>query len=222
MSYDPPYRQSAGYAPQHEPPWQGREYLHEQAPFPDTFDGGVPAYGGSYADLTAATAWHEEPEQATGRGLGLIGGAVMGFLSAAVAIGVATLAAAFFRPQASPVIAVGEAFIDRTPAALKEFAIQKFGEHDKTALLLGMYVTIGLLALTIGVLARRRTAIGVLGMTAFGLFGAFVAYTRPASKVSDVIPSLIGAVAGVVALLWLASAGQADMAGQAGTAGGGR
>ncbi len=69
-----------------------------------------------------------------------------------------------------------------------------------------MYVTIGLLAMFIGVIARRWTLAGVAGIAVFGLFGAFVAYTRPASQVSDVIPALIGAVAGVAAMLWLASA----------------
>jgi hypothetical protein len=147
----------------------------------------------------------DEPEQEP---RGLIVSAVIGFLGAAVAIGVATLAAAFFRPQASPIIAVGEAFIDRTPPALKNFAVEKFGENDKTMLLLGMYVTIVLLAMTIGILARRRIAVGMVGVAVFGLFGAFVAYTRPASKPTDVIPSIIGGIAGVFALLWLAHAAQ--------------
>jgi hypothetical protein len=151
------------------------------------------------------------PRAGLGRGPGVIAGAVMGFLAAAVAIGVATLAAAFFRPQASPIIAVGEAFIDRTPPALKNFAVEKFGENDKTMLLLGMYVTIALLAMAIGVLARRRVMIGLVGVAVFGLFGAFVAYTRPASKPSDIIPSIIGGIAGVLALLWLADAAKPEV-----------
>jgi hypothetical protein len=134
---------------------------------------------------------------------GLIVGAVTGFLAAGMAIGVATLAAAFVRPQASPIIAVGEAFIDRTPSGLKNFAIQRFGENDKTMLLLGMYVAIALLAMGIGILARRTATLGVVGIAAFSLFGAYVAITRPASRASDVIPSVIGGIAGVTALLWL-------------------
>jgi DMSO/TMAO reductase YedYZ molybdopterin-dependent catalytic subunit len=137
---------------------------------------------------------------------GLFVGAVTGFLAAAVAIGVATLAAAFVRPQASPIIAVGGAFIDRTPPALKNFAVQRFGENDKTMLLLGMYVTIAFLAMAIGVLSRRAVALGVAGIAAFGLFGAFVAITRPESRVTDVVPSVIGGIAGVAALIWLAHA----------------
>lgn len=135
---------------------------------------------------------------------GLLVGAVTGFLAAAVAIGAATLAAAFVRPQASPVIAVGGAFIDRTPSAVKNFAVQHFGENDKTVLLLGMYVGIAVLAMVIGCLARRNAAIGVGGVAAFGLFGAFVAITRPEAQPIDVVPSVIGGLAGIAAYAWLA------------------
>jgi len=141
------------------------------------------------------------------RGRGLLAGAVAGFLAAAVALGVANLIAAFVRPQASPIIAVGEAFIDRTPPALKNFAVQKFGENDKNMLLLGMYVTIALLAIVIGMLAWRRVSIGVAGIGLFGIFGAFVAITRPESHVSDVIPAIVGGIAGIAALLWLVHMG---------------
>ena len=164
---------------------------------------------GNWANLAQGRA---QSRTARLRAPGVIVGAVMGFLAAGVAIGIATLAAAFFRPQASPIIAVGEAFIDRTSPALKNFAVEKFGENDKTMLLLGMYVTIALLAMTIGCLARRRIEIGIVGVAVFGLFGSFVAYTRPASEFTDVIPSIIGGIAGVAALLWLARAGTPEPA----------
>ena len=148
---------------------------------------------------------HHDRNQPRG---GLLVGAVTGFLSAAVAIGAATLAAAFVRPQASPVIAVGGAFIDRTPSAVKNFAVEHFGENDKTMLLLGMYVGIAVLAMAIGCLARRNAAIGVGGIALFGLFGAFVAITRPEARPTDVVPSVIGGLAGIAAfalLAWAAS-----------------
>jgi len=138
---------------------------------------------------------------------GLLAGAVTGFLAAAVAIGVANLVAAFVRPQASPIIAVGEAFIDRTPLWLKEFAIQKFGENDKTMLLAGMYVAIALIAMVIGMIAWRHVTAGVVGIALFGLFGAFVAITRPASHATDAIPSIVGGVAGIVTIVWLVRMG---------------
>jgi hypothetical protein len=160
-------------------------------------------------DTIEEQGWLPDPDERPGRDRdrsGLVIGAVIGFLAAAVAIGVATLAAAFVRPQASPIIAVGGAFIDRTPPALKNFAVQHFGENDKTILLGGMYITIAFIAMGIGCLARHNVTIGVAGLAAFGLFGAFVAITRPESRATDVIPSVIGGIAGVAALLWLARA----------------
>jgi hypothetical protein len=149
--------------------------------------------------------WREEPadraEVASPRGP--VVGAVMGVLAAAVAIGVATLAAAFVRPQASPVSAIGGVFLDRIPATLKAHLMAHFGAHGQTLLLLG---AIGLIAIVLGFMARRNVSIGVAGLAAFGLLGAFVAITRPESRASDVIPSAIGGLAGIVALLWLARA----------------
>ena len=155
-----------------------------------------------------------------GRGRGLLPGAVVGFLAAAVALGVANLVAAFVRPQASPIIAVGEAFIDRTPPALKNFAVQKFGTNDKNMLLLGMYVTIALIAITIGILAWRHMSSGVAGIGLFGLFGAFVAITRPESHATDVIPSIVGGIAGIAVLIWLISAAMPKTRYRTGWAGG--
>lgn len=144
------------------------------------------------------------------RSRGLLAGGAIGFLAAAVAIGVANLVAAFVRPQASPIIAVGGAFIDRTPPALKNFAVQKFGENDKNMLLLGMYVTIALIAIVIGMLAWRYLSAGVAGIGIFGLFGAFVAITRPESHTTDVIPSIAGGIAGIIAIVWLIHIGTSD------------
>jgi hypothetical protein len=134
---------------------------------------------------------------------GLIAAAMTGILAAAVAVGVATLAAAFLGPQSSPAAAMGGVLIDRLPAALKNVAVEHFGTHGKTMLLFG---TIGLIAVVIGWLARRSAAIGVAGLAALGLLGAFVVITRPASHATDVIPSIAGGLVGVIAFAWLARA----------------
>jgi hypothetical protein len=141
----------------------------------------------------------------TGR-RGLSVGAVTGFLAAAVAIGVSTLAAGFVRPQASPMAALGSVFIDRTPAVLKNAAMHHFGTNGRTLLLLGMYAAIAVLAVGIGLLARRAAAPGVASLAAFSLLAAFVTITRPGGRVSDVAPAIIGGIAGVAALLWLMQA----------------
>jgi DMSO/TMAO reductase YedYZ molybdopterin-dependent catalytic subunit len=134
---------------------------------------------------------------------GLVAGAFVGVLAAAIALGVAMLVSAFIRPQASPVIAVGGQAINLTPTPVKEFAVAHFGTNDKTMLLGGMYVTIALIAMVIGCLARRRLIFGVIGLGAFGVLGAFVALIQPASRTTDAIPALVGGVAGVAAIIWL-------------------
>jgi hypothetical protein len=137
---------------------------------------------------------------------GLVVGAVTGLLAAAVAIGVATLAAAFVGPQASPLIVVGDAFVNRVPAVLRTMAVDHFGQHGRTVLLLGMYVMIAIVAMAIGVLTRHAPVLGVAAIAVFGVFGAFVAITRPQGQLSDVLPSVFGAIAGAIALLWLVRA----------------
>jgi hypothetical protein len=152
--------------------------------------------------------WWRKADRGHGAGRGPahrgpVVGAMMGFLAAAVAIGVATFAAAFVRPQASPVSTVGAVFFDRLPATLRNHLMAHFGAHGQTMLLLG---AIGLAAIVLGLMARRNPSIGVAGIAAFGLLGAFVAITRPASRASDVVPWVVGGLAGILALLWLARA----------------
>ncbi|MEU4065610.1 molybdopterin-dependent oxidoreductase [Streptomyces wedmorensis] len=127
--------------------------------------------------------------------------ALGGLISAYVSLAVADLVAGRVRPEASPVPAVGGAFVDRTPAGLKEWAIRVFGESDKAVLQLGILVVLGLLALGVGLLALRRRLLGTAAVGAFGLLGALAAVTRPDSDSAvDAVPSLAGAVAGAALL----------------------
>jgi DMSO/TMAO reductase YedYZ molybdopterin-dependent catalytic subunit len=142
------------------------------------------------------------------RGRGFLAGVTTGLLAGGVAIGIAVLAAASVRPQASPVIAIGDAVLGHASDGAKMFALQSFGGNDKLMLLAGIYAVIAVLAMAIGLLARRRLAGGVAGMAALGAVGAFVAITRPESHATDVIPSLIGGAAGVAALVLLVRAGE--------------
>jgi DMSO/TMAO reductase YedYZ molybdopterin-dependent catalytic subunit len=130
-------------------------------------------------------------------------GGLVGLLAAGTAIGVGELLAAAVRPQAAPVIAVGGAAVDRTPRALKEFAIRQFGENDKHVLVAGIVVTLALFAIVVGIVARHRPVLGVVGVGLFGVIGAAAALTRPNARAGDVLPSGAGAVAAVGALLLL-------------------
>jgi len=137
---------------------------------------------------------------------GPVTGAVSELLGIAVVIGVSTLAAGLFRAQASPISAMGSVFVDRMPAALRNAVLAHFGAHGQAVLLLGMYATIAVIALAIGVLARRAPALGMAGLAAFTLVVAFVAVTRPAGHAGDVAPAIVGGLAGAAALGWLVRA----------------
>ena len=135
------------------------------------------------------------PERAR-RGLRPLLAALAGLVAAAVALGVAELAAALVGPASSPVIAVGDAVITLTPEAVKEFAIRTFGENDKIVLVAGTLVIIALYALVIGLIALRSRRAGAVGIALFGLVGAVAAITRPAGGPLDMLPSIVGAAAG--------------------------
>ncbi|MFF1438756.1 sulfite oxidase [Streptomyces sp. NPDC058295] len=132
-------------------------------------------------------------------------GALSGVLAGCAALAVAELVAGWVRPQAGPVIAVGGAAIDRTPTAVKSWAIRNFGTDDKLVLQLGILAVLALFALALGVLALRHRRSGSAGVLLFGAVGAVAAIGRPDSTgLTDAPPSAAGAVAGAVLLYFLA------------------
>ncbi|GAA3686701.1 sulfite oxidase [Nonomuraea antimicrobica] len=130
-------------------------------------------------------------------------GALVGLVSGGVALGVAQLLAGFFGPATFPVVAVGDAVVDLTPAPVKDFAIATFGENDKAVLVGGVLVVLAGIAALIGVVARRRLAYGLAGLDAFGVIGALAVFTRPGAVALDLLPTVAGVAAGSVALAWL-------------------
>ncbi|MEX1658371.1 molybdopterin-dependent oxidoreductase [Streptomyces pseudovenezuelae] len=131
----------------------------------------------------------------------LLLGALSGVLAGCAALAVAEAVAGGVRPQSGPVVAVGGAAIDRTPAEVKDWAIRHFGTDDKLVLQLGILAVLALFALTLGITALRFRRTGAAGVLLFGAVGAVAATGRPDSPgPGDALPSLAGAVAGAVAL----------------------
>ncbi len=150
-------------------------------------------------------------------------GALGGLVAGGVALGVAQLVAGVTKPEAFPVVAVGNAVVDLTPAPLKEWAIRTFGESDKAALVGGVFVALVAVAAGIGALARRSAAVGRAGFAAVGLVGLAAVVTRPGAGLLDVAPVLVGVAAGMWTLEWLlrragarAEGGPARRTGEAG------
>ncbi|MDQ2958496.1 MAG: hypothetical protein M3Y42_16230, partial [Actinomycetota bacterium] len=133
-------------------------------------------------------------------------GALIGLLSAGVALGVGELVAALVRPVASPIIAVGNRSILLTPEPVKRWAIRQFGTGDKHALLTGIYLGIAVLAVLVGIVALRRLVYGLVGIAVLGVVGAYSALTAHAHQGSDAVPSVLGALAGMAALSMLVRA----------------
>jgi DMSO/TMAO reductase YedYZ molybdopterin-dependent catalytic subunit len=136
----------------------------------------------------------------------LLSSAAAGIAAAGLALAVAeVLAAALVRTgrsggTPSPVVAVGGAFVDRTPPWLKDWAVAAFGTGDKTALFAGIAVVMLVAAAGAGLLGARRRSLGltVVVMLA-GLAGAAV-LSRPHAVAADVLPLLVGAVIGLASL----------------------
>ncbi|MFJ6985752.1 MULTISPECIES: molybdopterin-dependent oxidoreductase [unclassified Streptomyces] len=131
-------------------------------------------------------------------------GALSGVLAGCAALAVAELVSAGVRPQASPVVAVGGAAIDRTPAPVKDWAIRNFGTNDKLVLQLGILAVLVLFALALGFLAVRFRRAGAAGILVFGVVGAAAALSRPdATGLPDALPSVVGALGGAGVLFLL-------------------
>ncbi|HLR84706.1 MAG TPA: molybdopterin-dependent oxidoreductase, partial [Nocardioidaceae bacterium] len=141
-------------------------------------------------------------------------GAGSGLLAAAAGVGAGSAVAALLSGTVSPVVSVGNAVIDATPGAVKDWAVETFGENDKTVLLSSVFVVIGVLAAGVGAVGvtRRRTALGiatVLGLLA--LAAAFMDRTLFVDVWVAVLPAVVTLIVtvGVFALLLSALAGTA-------------
>jgi DMSO/TMAO reductase YedYZ molybdopterin-dependent catalytic subunit len=129
-------------------------------------------------------------------------GAVIGALTAAVALAVGQAVAIVTGPASAPIYAVGEAAVNLTPAPLKEWAIAHFGERDKQMLILGILALLAAIALLAGISALYRLWLGGLLVAGFGAIGVAAAVSQPESGPSWALPSVVGTVVALGAL-WL-------------------
>lgn len=126
--------------------------------------------------------------------------ALSGLLSAGAAVAAGEVVAGAVRPASSPILVVGNRFVTLTPEWLKSFAIREFGTSDKTALLTGIYLTVGVLAVVIGLLTLRHIRYATMGMVLFGAVAIYCSFTTAAPHSSDFVPSAIATVVGLLVL----------------------
>jgi len=136
--------------------------------------------------------------------------AFVGIVAGGLTLGVATLLAGLMTRTGlatgtpSPVIAVGGAFVDRTPPWLKNFAVSTFGTHDKLALFVGMALVLTALCAVIGLVGARRNTAGLVAFAVVGALGSLAVATRPHSGSFDILPTVVGTAVGLWGLttLW--------------------
>lgn len=126
--------------------------------------------------------------------------ALAGLAAGAVTLGAGALVAALTGPSSDPLVAVGAAFVDATPAWLKDWAAGTFGTADKAVLGLGEVLVLALLAALAGVLAHRRWAWGATLVVALGAVAGLAAMARPDAGVLAPLPAVAGAAAGLLTL----------------------
>lgn len=140
---------------------------------------------------------------------GILRAAFVGVISAGVLFAAAELLAVFFGPASNPLTSVGSTFIDFTPAWMKNYAIATFGTNDKLVLLISMGIAAVLLAVIIGVVARKKLLAGAAIVVAFAVVMALCIITRAGATVPDLVPLLAGTAAGLWALRYLSHLAEA-------------
>ncbi|MBE7187576.1 MAG: molybdopterin-dependent oxidoreductase [Jatrophihabitans endophyticus] len=128
---------------------------------------------------------------------------MIGVVVAGVSVGVGELVAAFARPIASPVIAVGDRIITLTPESLKRQAISSSGTDDKPLLITGILVLLALIGALVGELALRSLRAGLVATALVGAFGCYCAVTQADGRAGDLVPTAIGTLAALAALVLL-------------------
>ncbi|MCK2218250.1 molybdopterin-dependent oxidoreductase [Actinomadura sp. ATCC 31491] len=128
---------------------------------------------------------------------------VLGVLAAALALGVAELTAALVgRPEAGPLLAVGSAVIDLSPAWLKDFAVRTFGTADKPVLLLTLAAATVAGSAAVGTAASRRPRSAIAALAGLAALAGAAALSRPRAGPIHVLPAAVGAAGSTFALLY--------------------
>ena len=132
--------------------------------------------------------------------------AFAGILAAGAGLACGELVAGALGQDATPVVAVGGAFIDVIPAGVREFGIRLLGTADKPVLITGILVVLAVLAAGTGILGARSRRTGSAIFAVVGLVGAVAAATRPGSGVGAVVPSVAAGLVAIGVLHWLLGA----------------
>jgi len=129
--------------------------------------------------------------------------ALVGLLSVVSAVTVGHLVAGAVDPDASPVVAVGNAVRDLSPPSITEFAIGSLGDAKKPLLFGGIALMLLAVAAIAGLVSRRRVWPGLAIAAAVGTAGLVAALTQPTVTGWGALAPIASLVAGVGVFAWL-------------------
>lgn len=133
-------------------------------------------------------------------------GAASGLLAALAGLGAGSGVAELLSGTASPVVSVGNAVVDATPGPVKDWAVETFGENDKTVLIGSVLVVVAFLAMGAGAAGVTSRRVAVTTTVALGL-AAVVAAALDRTLLADpwvaAVPAVVTLIVTTVALLLL-------------------
>ncbi|HET8616650.1 MAG TPA: molybdopterin-dependent oxidoreductase [Actinomycetales bacterium] len=137
---------------------------------------------------------------------GQVRAGLAGVVACALTIAIAELLAALLVRTGraggtpAPLLAVGNAFVDRTPRWLKDWAVASFGTHDKDALFVGMALVLVLAAVGVGLLGWVRRRLGLAALVLLLALGLAAVLGRPHAGLADALPLLLAGALGLAVL----------------------
>ncbi|MGB0113802.1 MAG: molybdopterin-dependent oxidoreductase [Ilumatobacteraceae bacterium] len=132
-------------------------------------------------------------------------GPVLGLVATGSGLAVAELVVGLVQGSSSPVVPVGQVFIDWVPKPLKTWAIETFGTNDKVVLVLGALIVLGVVGVGVGMLAVRGARTAAFALTGLvGFLGTWAVLTRPEPTIGKLLPTIVGTAVSVAVLWYLA------------------
>ncbi len=130
---------------------------------------------------------------------------MLGLVATGAGLAAAELVVGLFERTSSPVVPVGQVFIDWVPRPFKEWAIDTFGTNDKVVLVVGALVVLLGIGIGVGVLAMRGARAAAVALTCVtGVIGAWAVLTRPEPTLVKLLPTIVGTAVSIGVLLYLA------------------
>jgi DMSO/TMAO reductase YedYZ molybdopterin-dependent catalytic subunit len=130
---------------------------------------------------------------------------MLGLVVMGAGLAAAEVVVGLFERTSSPVVPVGQVFIDWVPRPLKEWAIETFGTNDKVVLVIGALVVLVGIGIGVGVLAMRGARSAAIALTCItGVIGGWAVLTRPEPTLVKLLPTIVGTAVSIGVLLYLA------------------